>query len=134
MTFAAEGYNPVSVIIVTRNRKEYLEKCIDSVLNQTCVPEQVIVVDNGSSDNTVNFLRSRFLNLEIIENISNVGFAKAMNKGIERSKGYYTLLLADDLVLASDCLLLFLKFMKNETDTGLVSGYIYDNYNKQSWP
>jgi glycosyltransferase involved in cell wall biosynthesis len=132
MDYLREAPNSVSVIILTRNQRKFLEKCLDSILNQSLKPCQIIVVDNGTSDDTVDFLKNCGLNnLEIIENNYNLGFGKAMNNGIKRANGYYTLLLADDIVIEPDCLISFLSYIKKEDNIGLLSGYIYNYYNKE---
>lgn len=124
--------NSVSVVILTsRQQIGFLKKCLDSVLSQTHKPDQIVVIDNASSDGTVDFLKNCGLNLELIENNYNLGFPRAMNQGIKKVKGYYTLLLACDIVLEPDCLEVFLKYIKNEDNIGLLSGYLYDYRNKE---
>lgn len=122
----------VSIVILTREHElGYFKKSFDSVLNQTHKPDQVIVVINASAGNTAKFLKDYNLNLEIIENNYNLGFAKAMNQGIAKAKGDYTLLLVSDLMLEPDCLTAFLNCIKKEDNVGLFSGYVYDYHNKQ---
>ncbi len=131
MNYLKEAHNSISIIILAWNQIEFLKKCLDSVLSQTHKPAQIIVVDNASSDGTVDFLKNHDLNLEIIENNHNLGFGRAMNKGIKEAKSYYTLLLASDMVLEPDCLMSFLKYIKREENIGLLGGYLYDYYNKK---
>jgi len=131
MNYLMDSFDSVSVIILSYNQKFFLKRCIDSVINQEHKSSQIIVVDNASSDGTVDFLRDYNLNLEIIENEANLGFAKAMNKGIERAKGYYALFLAGDIILAQDCLMNFLRYIKSEDNIGLLTGHIYEHYNKK---
>lgn len=131
MNNSKENLNSISIVILTRNRRKILENCLSSISNQNYKPEQIIVIDNASSDDTINFLKNCNLNLEIIENKQNLGFAKSINQGIKKAKGYYTLLLGDDIVIESDCLINFLRYIKNSSDTGLLGGYIYNYYNKR---
>lgn len=126
-----ENHNSVSVIILAWNQKDYLKKCLDSVLAQAHRASQIIVVDNASCDTAVDFLKNNYLNLEIIENKSNLGFAKAVNKGIERAGCDYTLILTADMMIASDCLTEFLKYIESEEKIGLLSGFIFDGYDKK---
>lgn len=140
---------------------EYLKKSLDSVLSQIHKPDQVIVVINASCGGTVEFLKDYNLNtcaatklhslgcvgsqaaqyqfqpangeidLEIIENNYNLGFAKGMNQGIQKAKGDYTLILDSDVMLEPDCLTILLDFIKKEDNVGLLSGYVYDYHNKE---
>ena len=69
----------VCAIIVTYNSAQYIKACLESVLRQTYAPHNVIVVDNNSSDNSVESARD--LGVHVIENKENVGFAAANNQG-----------------------------------------------------
>ena len=69
-------------VIVTHNGSKWIEKSISSVI-QTEMPVQVVVVDNNSSDNTLEIVRSRFPQAVIFQNSENFGFGKANNIGIK---------------------------------------------------
>lgn len=77
----------VSVIIVNYNKKNYLDKCLSSLSTQTYRPLEVILVDNGSADGSVDFTRENFPRTRILRMRENVGFAKANNAGIAAAKG-----------------------------------------------
>lgn len=131
MDYLKEGNDSVSVVILTRDQElEYFKKSLDSVLNQTPRPEQVIVVINASTGATVKFLKERNFNLEIIENNYNLGFTKAMNQGMDKAKSDYTLILVSDVSLEPDCLKVFLNCSQKEDNAGLLSGYLYDCHNQ----
>ncbi len=89
----------LSIIIVNWNGKGFLEGCLGSIFAQRSPSLEVILVDNGSTDGSVEFVRERFPNVVVIENGRNVGFAGANNRGILRSKGRYVLTLNNDTVL-----------------------------------
>ena len=87
----------VSVIILNYNGKEYIEECIDSVLRQTYVAREVIVVDNGSTDGSREIIKEKFIDkIRLIENSSNFGFAEGNNIGISSANGAYVALLNND--------------------------------------
>lgn len=69
-------------IIVTYNAMKWAEKCFSS-LRKSSVPVEVIVVDNGSTDGTQDFLKNNFPDVEIHQSGENLGFGKANNLGIE---------------------------------------------------
>lgn len=95
----------VSVIVVNQNRKELLEECLKSLEEQTFKDLEVIVVDNGSTDGSVELLKEKFCNfVKLIENEENLGFAKGVNVGIEIARGKYIMTLNNDTRLACDCI------------------------------
>ncbi len=81
----------VSIIIVTRNSEITLAPCLASIRSQTYTNYEIILVDNGSTDNTLTLVNPQTVRL--ITNPCNLGFAKANNIGIEHSTGKYFLLL-----------------------------------------
>ena len=90
----------VSVIIVNWNTREILRDCLASVYEQAGdVDYEVIVVDNASTDGSVEMVKSSFPQVALIENDENRGFAAANNQGIGISKGRYVLLLNSDTIV-----------------------------------
>jgi GT2 family glycosyltransferase len=87
----------VSVIIVSWNTRGLLEDCLRSVYEETRSIEcEVIVVDNGSSDGSVEMVRRRFPQATLVANRINRGFAAANNQGMAAAVGRYFLLLNSD--------------------------------------
>ena len=87
----------ISVIIVNYNVRYYLEQCLYSVFRSEGVGEmEVFVVDNCSTDGSVDYLRERYPQVHYIANTTNVGFARANNQAIRLSTGRYVLLLNPD--------------------------------------
>src|SRR5688572_10184617 len=77
----------LSVIIVSYNVKYFLEQCLCSVQRAAGSDVEVFVIDNRSSDGTVDYLRHRFPLVQFISNNENVGFAKANNQVLEKATG-----------------------------------------------
>jgi GT2 family glycosyltransferase len=77
----------VSVIVVNYNGKAFLDKCLGSLSRQAYPAVEVLVVDNGSSDGSVAFVREMYPQVNVIENGENLGFAKANNVGIRAARG-----------------------------------------------
>jgi len=86
----------VSVVIVNWNGRQYLERCLSSVVNQTYPNFEVILVDNGSSDGSVEFVARTFSQVRLIVNPENMGFAAGSNMGIKAAKGDYIATLNND--------------------------------------
>jgi len=82
----------------------FMSSCLDSILNQTYDDYQVVVIDNDSSDGTLEFVRREFPMVGVIENNKNLGFAKANNHGIRLFKSPYIVLCNPDIVLEPDWL------------------------------
>ena len=86
----------ISVVILNFNGKRYLDKCLSALARQTYVDFEVIVVDNGSTDGSVEHLRADFPWAKIIRNEENLGFAGGTNSGIRSASGDYILTLNND--------------------------------------
>lgn len=93
----------LSVIILCFNQLEYTKQCIESVLQNTvCDSYEVVVVNNASSDGTIEYLESlrcKHANIKIINNAENLGFSKGMNIGVRNSCGEYIILLNNDTIV-----------------------------------
>jgi len=85
----------ISVIIPTYNRKKYVERAIDSVINQTLKPAEVIVVDDGSDDNTEAVVTNKYPDVTYIWQ-QNAGVSAARNRGIRRAEYEWIALLDSD--------------------------------------
>ena len=86
----------VSVIVPNWNGKNYLEKCLLSLKGQTFEDLDVIVIDNGSSDGSIPFLRRIFPEIRLRAFRHNTGFCHAVNTGIRMSRSDYVILLNND--------------------------------------
>lgn len=77
----------VSVVVVNYNGKKYLNACFSSLENQTYHDFEVILVDNASTDSSVEYVKAHFSSVRVIENPKNYGFAKGNNIGIREANG-----------------------------------------------
>jgi GT2 family glycosyltransferase len=103
----------LSIIIVTWNSQEYIRNCLDSIfLSSGNFSSEVIVVDNGSSDQTAKIVEEFYPQVNLIQNKRNLGYAKANNQGIKEAKGEYMLLLNPDTQVLEDALFLMYEFME----------------------
>ena len=94
----------ISVIILTYNSLRFIKTCLDSLFIQDSSDLEVIVVDNGSLDGTVEFIQKHYPQVKLIRNKSNLGACKARNQGIILAKGEWVLTLDCDVVLERDFL------------------------------
>ncbi|MFN4181842.1 MAG: glycosyltransferase family 2 protein [bacterium] len=89
----------ISAVIVSYNGEKYLPSLLKSLQKQTCAPAEVILVDNGSTDQTVSVFRDFYPAGRVIQNPGNLGFARAGNQGMRACSHPFCLLLNQDVVL-----------------------------------
>lgn len=87
-----------SVIIPNWNGAKYLPGCLDSLLEQAGPDTEIIVVDNGSTDDSLKILE-RYTGIKVIRNEENRGFAGAVNQGLSAMAGRYAVLLNNDTIV-----------------------------------
>ena len=109
----------LSIIIVNYNVEHFLEQCLSSVRKASQKLEtEVFVIDNNSVDGSIDMLRRRFPEVILLENKSNVGFARANNQAIRKANGEYILLLNPDTVVEDDTFEKVIRFMDEHPDAG----------------
>ena len=85
-----------TIIIPNYNGAHFMAPCLAALDKQTVAPDEIIVVDNGSTDGSLELLKSRYPSVRIIANDENLGFAAAVNIGIKASTSEFVLLLNND--------------------------------------
>ncbi len=105
--------NDLTVIIPNYNGKQFLESCFVSLENQDNSFE-VVVIDNGSNDGSVEYIKENYPDFTLIENSENLGFSKAVNQGINISHSKYVFLLNNDIELGLNCISNLLKCIKSD--------------------
>lgn len=94
----------VSVVVVNRNTRDLLERCLDGVRAQHGVEGEIIVVDNASTDGSADLVAERFPEVQLVRLTDNAGFARANNLAFGRCRGEFVLLLNSDAFLAPGAL------------------------------
>ncbi len=97
---------PVSIIILNFNGKKYLRNCISSVLIQSYKDFEIIFFDNGSSDGSIEFVKSEFTDsrIKIIQSPANIGFAGGNNEAVKQTNNDLVVLLNNDTIADKDWL------------------------------
>jgi GT2 family glycosyltransferase len=117
----------LSVIILNYNVRYFLELCILSVQEALLnINSEIIVVDNNSSDDSCEMMKSRFPNVKLIENTTNSGFPKGNNIGVAQAKGDYICILNPDTVVAEDTFEKILAFAEKQSNLGIVGCKLID--------
>ena len=92
----------ITVVIPNLNGMQYLEGCLKSLSEQTDQDFEVLMIDNGSADGSVSWVRAHYPSVRIRAYRRNTGFCKAVNAGIRLSRAEYVLLLNNDVVCDPD--------------------------------
>lgn len=119
----------VSIIIVSYNTVELTRNCLKSVFDKTDEVEfDVWVVDNASKDNSAQMIIEEFPQVKLIQSNENLGFGRANNLAITKSKAKYVFLLNPDTVLINNAVKILFDFMENPENIGYgcCGGNLYD--------
>ncbi len=113
----------LSIIIISYNTCQMTLDCIRSVINETrTIDYEIIVVDNSSTDASVNEIEKGFPNVKLIKNKANAGFAAANNLAIQHAKGDYLLLLNSDTVVLNGAINRLYSFAQENSNAGIWGG------------
>jgi len=108
-----------SIIILCWNELEYTKQCIESVLANTSAPFELVLVDNGSTDGTPDYMAT-IDGAKVIRNEENLGFPKGVNQGIEAAEGDYIVLLNNDTIVPPGWLDRLTQCAESAEDIGMV--------------
>jgi GT2 family glycosyltransferase len=112
----------ISIIIVTYNGKEHTLHCLHSLQSLTLsIPFEIIVVDNASSDGSVEMIKREFPNIVLLTQSSNNGFGKANNIGAKAAHGEYLFFVNNDTLFQQDILTPLKEFLENHISIGIAA-------------
>lgn len=116
-------------MVVTHNRKELLAHCLHSIQNQVDAVYEVILVDNASTDGTVEFVHENYPNIKIINKNINSGFCEGNNAGIRAARAPIVALLNNDAVVGPTFLRQLLAALEDHPDAAMAACKIlqYEN-------
>ena len=119
--------NPeISYIVVCFNSEKYVLKCINSILNQTHTNNEIILVDNNSTDNTISTVKDLCIknNIKLISNSANLGYGNAIAMAIEKTKGEFLAILNADSFLDANWASNLLKTFRSDEKIMSASGKV----------
>lgn len=114
----------VSVVIPNWNGREHLFTCLSSLQNQVIKNYEILLVDNGSTDGSINYVCENFPEVRIIKSDVNLGFAGGCNLGIENASGDYIALLNNDTEVDKNWLAQSVNALKENPEAGLTASRI----------
>ena len=120
----------VSIVIPNYNGKHFLEDCLKSVFGQNIKDQEVIVVDNGSTDGSLEYLKT-FPGVRVIVLDKNYGFCRAVNEGIKAAESEYVILLNNDTEVDKDFATELLAAIKEDEKIFSCSSKMVQFHNRQ---
>ncbi|MEC8835775.1 MAG: glycosyltransferase family 2 protein, partial [Bacteroidota bacterium] len=120
----------VSIIIVNYNVKQFLLQALDSVYKSQGVRSEVFVVDNNSTDQSMESVKELFPSVQRIENKTNLGFGRANNQALAKAKGKYILFLNPDTVIEENTLFTCVQAMESNKCRGALGVRMVDGQGK----
>jgi GT2 family glycosyltransferase len=114
----------VSVVIVTWNGRHHLDACLPSVQAQAGVSAEIVLVDNASTDGTIEHVRERFPDVRVVALPRNLGFAGGNNAGVRAARGQFVALLNNDTIASPGWLRALVNGVDEATGYSLVTSRI----------
>jgi GT2 family glycosyltransferase len=111
----------LSIVVVNWNTRDSLRQCLRSVIEHTVSGHEIIVVDNASSDGSVEMLAAEFPRARVLVNASNEGFARGCNQGMRAAGAELILLLNSDTYVADDVLDRLARYMVERREVSMVA-------------
>jgi len=112
----------ISIIVLNYNNKEWSKKCLNSLLNTRHLNYEIIFVDNGSTDGSLDFIRKEFSQTSLIKFVSlpkNLQYAGGNNEGLKYAVGDYIVFLNNDTIVKPDWLSELEKCMEKDETIGI---------------
>jgi GT2 family glycosyltransferase len=109
---------------VTHNGEKFIRENLNSLATQSCQPEEIIIVDNASSDSTIGLIKDSGIPVKFIENRKNLHYARAVNQGIRAARGDIFLILNQDLVLDRHCLAEIIRAYQSSEEKEIVAAVV----------
>lgn len=117
----------LSIIILNYNVRYFLEQCVFSVQKALeGIDSEIIVIDNASSDDSCEMMKTKFPHIKLIENQDNLGFPKGNNIGVAQANGEYICILNPDTVVAEDTFSKILNTKNWQLNTGIIGCKLID--------
>jgi len=111
----------ISVVVISFNGIDFIEDCLKTTIESLSgINYEIIVVDNGSTDGSLDIIKTRFAKCIVLENENNLGFAPAVNQGLKASNGEYILILNQDTKITDQAIIKLAGKMSTDTTIGSI--------------
>jgi GT2 family glycosyltransferase len=109
----------VTIIVLNWNGRAYLHPCLSALLSQTSPSDHIILADNASSDDSLDFVRRTFPVVDILDNDANLGYAAGNNRALQRVKTDIAILVNPDIVVQPGWLAALRRAFKDDVTVGV---------------
>ena len=124
----------LSIIIPHHNGEELLFNCLESILNQISIKDfEIIVVDNGSIDNSADKAKEKFPSINLLKSETNLGYSGGCNFGAKNAKGEYTIFLNNDTLHTKNWIEELIGFLDKNPQAGAAQPKILNATNKDTF-
>lgn len=120
----------VSIIILSYNQVDFTKNCLESIKLYTNYPYEIIVIDNNSDNNTIEFLEKQN-DITLVKNSENKGFSAGCNQGMSIAKGYYIMLINNDTIVTPNYLHNMIRVLETEPYAAIVGPYTNNTIGRQ---
>lgn len=111
----------ISAVVISYNGKDFISDCLQTLQDDLAgFTHEIIIIDNYSTDGSIKIIERDLNNVTLIKNSENLGFAKAVNQGIEQSQYEYIWILNQDIRIQKNCLQTLLNYYSEHSDAGMV--------------
>jgi GT2 family glycosyltransferase len=114
----------ISALIVNYNGLTFIGDLLTSLQRQTLTPDEIVVVDNASTDGSVDFLRATFPNVKLVLPGENTGYAQGNNLALAHARGEYLAILNPDTIVAADWLAELVQVLESDPRIAVTTGRI----------
>lgn len=122
-----------SLVIINYNGASFIERTLKNLEISNLKPNRIIVVDDGSSDNSVNLIRKNFPEIIIVENKQNLGPVASRNRGAKLAKDKYIIFMDNDVFIKKDTFSQLVNFAEEDSNRGIVSAKIIPQGKEKMW-
>lgn len=124
----------ISFIILSWNSDRFLKKCIESILKVKALETEIIIIDNGSIDNSINIIK-QYKDVKLIKLDKNYGTTISRNKGLHEIKDTdYICILDSDTIINEEAILIMTKYVEEHKDVGIVGPSMVGENNVKQIP
>lgn len=124
----------LSICIVTYRTRDYLKKCLDSIYSKPpSISFEIVIVDNGSNDGTLEMLASSYPDTQVIANKTNMGYTKPMNQALQCAVGNFLVQLNPDTVIQPGALDIIFNYLQSHPEIGICTPKVLNRDGSMQW-
>jgi len=124
---------PASIIVIAYNEEKYIDRCVDSIMKQSYKDFELIVVNDGSTDNTAEIVKGyKDCRIKLVQHYRNQGYSSARNSGLENAQGHFIFFTDADCIVNQKWIESGIEFFKANPEICALTGKVDIEYAKSS--